>query len=247
MPRPHAVAVRWALGVLALLMLAVAAWTIAAIRPGDAVWEDSNTLLKGRFVAHPYPVLLVERDGGVECVLLVNAGKCGAGPEGYCGPLEPGQPAFAAMSDLDGRFVEATGLILRRDGRRMLELQSGAASIVADTRPAAPVAPIWSDEPATLRGRIVDPKCYMGAMKPGDGPQHRACAVRCIAGGVPPVLITDTDPPRYVLLADHTGKPAAFTPGFLAFVADRVEIRGRPGTLGDFDLLAADSLPARLR
>lgn len=41
----------------------------------------------------------------------------------------------------------------------------------------------------TLQGEIVDSKCYLGVMRPGNTKTHRACAVRCIAGGVPPVLL----------------------------------------------------------
>ena len=37
----------------------------------------------------------------------------------------------------------------------------------------------------TLKGEIIDPKCYLGAMKPGGGKTHKACAMRCIAGGIP--------------------------------------------------------------
>ncbi|HKC35989.1 MAG TPA: hypothetical protein VKB95_08000 [Chitinophagaceae bacterium] len=40
----------------------------------------------------------------------------------------------------------------------------------------------------TIRGEIIDPKCYFGVMKPGEGKVHRDCAIRCILGGIPPVL-----------------------------------------------------------
>ena len=40
----------------------------------------------------------------------------------------------------------------------------------------------------SIKGEIVDSKCYFGAMRPGFGKTHRACAVRCISGGIPPVL-----------------------------------------------------------
>ena len=39
-----------------------------------------------------------------------------------------------------------------------------------------------------LKGEIYDPKCAFGAMKPGFGKPHRSCAIRCISGGVPPIL-----------------------------------------------------------
>jgi hypothetical protein len=41
----------------------------------------------------------------------------------------------------------------------------------------------------TLIGEIVDSKCYLGVMNPGALIPHRACAIRCISGGIPPVLL----------------------------------------------------------
>lgn len=41
----------------------------------------------------------------------------------------------------------------------------------------------------TLKGEIVDSKCYLGVMNPGNLKAHRACAINCIQGGVPPVLL----------------------------------------------------------
>ena len=54
----------------------------------------------------------------------------------------------------------------------------------------------------TLRGEIVDIKCYLGVMKPAHGKPHRSCAARCISGGIPPVLmVKDRDgDTNYLLL-----------------------------------------------
>ena len=41
----------------------------------------------------------------------------------------------------------------------------------------------------TPKGEIVDSKCYLGVMNPGNLKAHRACAINCIQGGVPPVLL----------------------------------------------------------
>ncbi|CAI8354922.1 MAG: Uncharacterised protein [Polaribacter sejongensis] len=46
-------------------------------------------------------------------------------------------------------------------------------------------------------------------MKPGKGKIHRSCAVRCISGGIPPVLAT-TDKnniSHYFLITDMKGNP----------------------------------------
>lgn len=40
-----------------------------------------------------------------------------------------------------------------------------------------------------VKGEIIDPKCYFGVMKPGEGKAHRDCAIRCILGGINPVMM----------------------------------------------------------
>jgi hypothetical protein len=54
--------------------------------------------------------------------------------------------------------------------------------------------------PVDLTGEIVDTKCYLGVMRPAVGKVHRACAARCLSGGVPPGL----------LVRDATGETVAY-------------------------------------
>ena len=60
----------------------------------------------------------------------------------------------------------------------------------------------------TIRGEIVDPKCYFGVMKPGEGKVHRDCAIRCILGGIPPVLHVQNDKgeSNYYLIVGQNGE-----------------------------------------
>jgi hypothetical protein len=63
----------------------------------------------------------------------------------------------------------------------------------------------------TLSGEIIDSKCFMGVMKPGEGKVHRACAAMCIAGGIPPLLVVNqSDGNRYgYILIGPQGQAAA--------------------------------------
>jgi hypothetical protein len=84
--------------------------------------------------------------------------------------------------------VRVRGTLIQRDADRMLEVRSGGI----EGMPGAPrVAPgsLHRRGDATLRGEIVDSKCHLGVMKPGEGPLHRDCAVRCLLGGAPPMLV----------------------------------------------------------
>lgn len=216
---------RWALPVLIVAALAVA-WFVSRSQndPGDGVWHDDAQALVGHIVAKPYPHIRVqstEPGRPVETILLVSEGKHGGGER---------------VAALDGRVARVRGTILERDGRRLLELAQNDAvtpdislSQPAEARLAAPtVVPMGQ---VTLRGEIIDPKCYSGAMKPGEGKTHKECATLCIAGGIPPMFVTLDDAGRrsYYLLTNPAGEAlegSALREGVLPFVADAVEISG---------------------
>ena len=58
-----------------------------------------------------------------------------------------------------------------------------------------------------IKGEIIDPKCYFGVMKPGEGKPHRDCAIRCILGGISPMLAVKNEKgeANYYLLASSDG------------------------------------------
>ncbi len=103
-----------------------------------------------------------------------------------------------------------------------------------------------SDEPylrlgkQTLVGEIVDSKCFLGVMNPGQLTPHRACAIRCISGGVPPVLLVrqQDGPAIYLLLVSVEGKPV--NKQVLDLVAEPVEITGDVERQGELLILRAD-------
>ncbi len=78
----------------------------------------------------------------------------------------------------------------------------------------------------TLRGEIVDSKCYLGAMKPGAGRVHRACAQICLEGGIPPVLVVRdaSGKERHYVLTSQEGGPVHRE--VLPFVAEPVSVAG---------------------
>ena len=97
----------------------------------------------------------------------------------------------------------------------------------------------------TLRGEIVDSKCFLGVMNPGALTPHRACAIRCISGGIPPVLVVhqNNGPALYFLLVARDGKPVNKL--VLSMVAEPVEITGEVERQGELLVFRAD--PASYR
>ena len=60
-----------------------------------------------------------------------------------------------------------------------------------------------------LRGEIIDSKCFLGAMRPGQGKVHKACATLCLMGGIPPMFAVyrEDAPADLLLLAGPDGGP----------------------------------------
>jgi hypothetical protein len=187
---------------------------------------------RGIVEERPYPALLVARPGAAAAVgefpfsryLLVAPGKHGA---------------TAAVAGLDGRDVSLQGSLIYRHGDTAIELAPGFEPLAHG---AASLLPRGSVElgMVTLAGEIVDSKCYLGVMNPGNGKVHRDCAVRCISGGIPPAFaVTDTEGhARVLLLAGADG--CQLNREVLNFVAEPITIFGRLTRSGDTYILWAE-------
>jgi len=207
--------------------------------PGNAVWHDDATpTFVGLVGTTPYPhirVLNANVERPISTILLVGEGKRGGG---------------AGVEALGGRIAGLRGTILERDHVRLLEL-SGSDAVTPEAAvsesDAARLRTVEREAlgEVTLRGEIIDPKGYCGAMKPGEGKTHKACATLCISGGIPPMFVTFDDAGKrsYYLLASPDGGP--LDERILPFVADPVEIRGSLERRDDIVLLKID--PADLR
>jgi hypothetical protein len=96
-----------------------------------------------------------------------------------------------------------------------------------------------------FRGEIIDPKCFAGAMKPGTGKTHKACAALCLRGGIPPAFLSDTGEIR--ILTDVSGN--ALTGTALERVIERVgepvQLKGVASSIGAIPVLKLDASTLR--
>lgn len=207
-----------------LLVVVVGVGLVAARTqpdPGSAVWDDgAPRSFTGLVVTFPYPVLFADDagDGKPGAMLLVGAGKHGTD---------------GRVAALDGARATVTGLLLRRDACCALELDTGNAAVKpAPGSGSTERPPVRSMGKVTLKGEIVDSKCSLGAMKPGEGRTHKECATLCISGGIPPVFITrsGTGARTYFLLCNESGGP--LDKDAYPFIADTVELTGQLESLG---------------
>ncbi|MGP1345939.1 MAG: hypothetical protein ACTS3F_04620 [Phycisphaerales bacterium] len=140
---------------------------------------------------------------------------------------------------------------------RMLELiptPDAIEPIASDgptTRPTTSPTPITTHsftptgDTLTLHAEILDSKCFLGAMKPGQGRTHRACAQLCIQGGIPPMIEArdHNNSPRRLLLLTPEGGPANDL--VLPHAALPVLIRGQLARLGNAEALRIESIEPR--
>ncbi len=210
-----------------LLILTGSVAALAAIsqrEAGAGFWDTATPRAwEGTVRLDPYPMLIVE-PGGLEPagrVFVVQMGKVGA------------QEPLAGFGDAR---VRVEGYQLERDGRRIIELAPDAA-VVRLGGAQLPVPPEQQLGEVTLDGEIVDYKCFLGAMKPGDGKGHKACATLCIRGGIPPMFVTRgaDGMPTYTLLVDSQGDPEIDS--FIDYAGEPVSLTGVLVQRGDLRMI----------
>lgn len=215
-----------------LIAAGVATAVTVAQRPFAASRFEFGVVrsFEGVVRAQPRPVLEVPRAGGGDSVsryLLVAPFKHGADQ---------------LVAPFVGQRVRLEGSLIYRGGRTMIELVPDRIEALGAGGPKSSARPLGRQ---TLVGEIVDSKCWLGVMKPGDGKPHRACAVRCISGGVPPLFVTRdrAGETLQLLLVGPAGE--AVNRDVLDRVAEPVEITGDVSREGD--LLVMRASPSAIR
>ncbi len=226
--------VRRAIVVLGFVVVTIALMLVVAQRPfANSAFEYGELrAFEGVVEAQPFPTLLVARPGETgqqdkySRYLMVAPGKHGAD---------------SLVAAADGKQVRLKGQLIYRDGGTMVEIVPGSIA-VEDTAPA--VQQTTRDlGSVTLSGEIVDSKCYLGVMNPGQGKVHRDCAARCLSGGIPPIFIT-TDGRQQLLLVGRDGR-ALGRDALREFIAEPIQVDGELVQRGSTQLLKID--PRALR
>jgi hypothetical protein len=222
--------------VIVLISVALLGSAVLAVSQrmiGASVFEwGTQKNFSGILQIEPYPHLLVPRPGKVEgspqfsTYYLVAPWKFGLDRD--------------AIASFAGKTVTLKGTLIYRGSQTMIETRP--EWIQAANKASAASAPPHTVAlgKLTLVGEIVDSKCFLGVMNPGQLAPHRACAIRCISGGCPPVLLVrqKDGPPLYLLLVSVDGKPV--NKQVLDVVAEPLEITGEVERAGELLILRAD-------
>jgi len=95
-------------------------------------------------------------------------------------------------------------------------------------------------EALTLRGEIIDTKCYLASSTGGGkGPEHKECAISCAKSGVPLGLLEDKTGTVYLIVKATMGSANdMLTP----FIAERVSLKGTIVERGGVKMIVMDMI-----
>ena len=218
-------------GFLALMLL-LALGLAGSMDDAGAGAADGSTgekVLRGIVTARPYAMLHLPPDAGH--------------PRGHAIMLSvTGKFPVVVPPELEGKGVEAKGWLFRRGSMEMLQM-------TGEPKPIDFTAPLPTTEALgtwRITGEICDGQCYAGAMRPGNGIAHRACANFCVESGVPPVFVA-TAPVEgtvFMMMADPAGGPVGAA--MYDYIGLRVRLDGAVERRGDVLFFKPDLRTARL-
>ncbi len=181
-----------------------------------------QTRATGVLQVEPYPILHVISSPHFEkgdTILLSGNGKRGA---------------IDQAKDHDGKIVQIRGFRLDRGGLQGVQLRNGQRGLrPTENQETSMQIPVESLGRWKLSGEICDGKCLGGAMRPGTGLAHRACANLCLLGDVAPVFVSSgpIDGSEFLLLSNEDGQ--AVTQDILDYTAILVGAEGEVERHGD--------------
>jgi len=214
------------LSVLGLGVAGGAGAFLAAEQGGAGLgsWDMGTQLsLTGYLSETPYPLLRTTGiDGTLRTVLLACDTKCGAQEK-------------LAQASLSRDRVTVRGSLIQRGRHVMMAVANEEGWITPDDTLPARLTGFAEEDlgTVTINGEILDSKCWFGAMRPNEGAGHKACAMLCIAGGLPPYFYARDalGRSRAMMLTDPEGE--ALVQPILRYVADPVRVTGRVHRIED--------------
>lgn len=170
----------------------------------------------------PYPILRVtagnERIPDGHTLMLTGQGK---------------STISTRMQPMMGDLVEVSGIMLKRGELDMMQVAGGRRGL----QQAEGEAPTPSEGEDLgrwrLAGEICDGKCLAGAMRPGRGLAHKACANLCLIGDIPPVFVSTqaVEGSEFLLVTGPEGE--RLPQEAYDFVGQFIEVEGRIERRGD--------------
>lgn len=196
------------------------------------------TEVKGIYNSNPVPMIKVIAgkdiwgNAAYISIPLVGYGKFGAATAIM-------QLEKEKNTSFNNKELTLKGTLLYSDGKTLLQINRDEDPVIKIGATASTdLLPVQKELGVqTVKGEIVDPKCYFGVMKPGEGKVHRDCAIRCILGGIPPVLkvMNEKGEKNYYFIIGPNGE--AINDAVKNYVAEPVAINARVVQQDDWIIL----------
>jgi hypothetical protein len=196
------------------------------------------TEVKGIYCNQPVPCLKAVNGKNIFgnpsyiTIPLIGNGKFGA--DGVMAGLEKEN-----HTSFNQKEITLKGTLLCNNGKVLMQVDMADHPLVAIGGNAGKeILPVKEElGEQTIKGEIVDPKCFFGVMKPGQGKPHKDCAIRCILGGMPPVLRVSNEmgEENYYFIVDANG--GKMNQAVKDFVAEPVTMRARVVKYDDWIVL----------
>ena len=196
------------------------------------------TEVKGIYFNQPVPCIKVVNGKDILgrfsyiTIPLVGFGKMGA--EAVISDIEKEKHV-----SFNQKEISLKGTLLYDDGKLLMQIDGNDKPVVriGENADASLLPALENLGEMQIKGEIIDPKCYFGVMKPGQGKPHKDCAIRCILGGIAPVLrvTNDEGAANYYLIVGAHGE--RMNEAVKDFVAEPVTLHARAVRYDDWIVL----------
>ena len=201
----------------------------------DSVYEYGTIReYSGYLVKDPIWGLRVEEDGMIKTIPLVGFGKMG--------PKSTLSKMMETHDLKEGTMVTLRGMVFHYQDKYWMELTEKENSLVSTGDQTMLNRQISMAGFMELEGEIVDPKCFFGVMNPADKAVHRSCAIRCISGGMPPVLAIREDGKFVDYYFLHGKEMESIVAQLIPYVGIPVKVSGQVATYDDWKSLILENL-----
>ncbi len=217
---------------ITMLAAALISFNQKHIAASQFIFDDKKEFT-GQLILKPFPALRTVKGKDiygnpiVKTYPLINVWKFGADT------IVKEILGNAAFAD-----VVLKGDILVRDSVEEIVLNYGASAIqIKNKISTLDYVKMSEGKDTIINGEIIDPKCYFGAMNPGEGKPHRSCAIRCIEGGIMP-MVTYKEADGKINYAVLLGANGESLNKVIAYaVAEPVQLKGKLFAIDNWKIL----------
>jgi DMSO/TMAO reductase YedYZ heme-binding membrane subunit len=188
---------------------------------------------EGIYIDDKAPMMQVTNEGKPIDIMLVDFGK-------FSSKRSISIYEERNKVKLNGKKIKIRGTKISYNNQMLIELAEREDAILGVYEDVEYLSNTSQIVENSLRGEIVDPKCFFGVMNPAEGKIHKSCAIRCIAGGIPAILRKKSDNGEnyYIIIGDQG---QYINKKLLPYIGEDVLIKGKITRINNWNYIELDS------